>query len=204
VLCPAILAGAKLVSMGSLTELLEAWRGGDPTARDRAFEAVYDELKVLARRHIRRLPRGETLRTTALVHETYLKLSRGQPVPIQDRVHFFALASRAMRQVLVDAARARRAAKRGHDLPAAVLDDEALRVDAVGEEILGLDQALARLGALDARAASVVEWRYFGGLSEKEIADALGVTERTVRRDFRVARAFLYRELSSQGEGAPP
>jgi RNA polymerase sigma factor (TIGR02999 family) len=184
----------------ALTDLLAAWRGGDPAARDQAFATVYDDLRALARRHVRRLRPGETLRTTALVHEAYLKLSRGQSLPVQDRAHFFALASRAMRQVLVDAARTRRAAKRGGDAPPATLDDDALRVDAAGEEILGLDRALARLAALDPRAASVVEWRYFGGLSEPEIAAALGVTERTVRRDWRQARAFLYRELGGSGE----
>jgi RNA polymerase sigma factor (TIGR02999 family) len=187
-----------------LTELLEAWRGGDPAARDQAFAAVYDDLRVLARRHVRRLRPGETLRTTALVHETYLKLSRGRPLPVQDRAHFFALASRAMRQVLVDAARTRHAAKRGGNAVPAELDEGALRVDAVGEEILGLDQALARLAELDPRAASVIEWRYFGGLSEAEIAAALGVTERTVRRDWRQARAFLYRELAGPREGKDP
>jgi len=183
----------------ALTDLLTAWRGGDSAARDQAFAVVYDDLRALARRHVRRLRPGETLRTTALVHEAYLKLSRGQPLPVRDRAHFFALASRAMRQVLVDAARTRRAAKRGGDAHAAALDDDALRVDAAGEEVLGLDRALERLAALDPRAASVVEWRYFGGLSEPEIAEALGVTERTVRRDWRQARAFLYRELGGSG-----
>lgn len=187
-----------------LTELLSAWRGGDPAARDQAFAAVYDDLRALAHRHVRRLRPGETLRTTALVHETYLKLSRGERLPVQDRAHLFALASRAMRQVLVDAARTRQARKRGGDAPAALLDEGALRVEAVGEEVLGLDQALARLAELDPRAASVVEWRYFGGLSEAEIAEALGVTERTVRRDWRAARVFLHRELGGLGPGKEP
>jgi RNA polymerase sigma factor (TIGR02999 family) len=187
----------------SLTELLEAWREGDSGARDRAFSAVYEELRALARRQVRRHRPGETLRTTALVHETYLKLARGQAVAIQDRAHFFALASRAMRQVLVDAARGRRTGKRGGEAPHAALEDEALRVDAVGEEVLALDRALARLAVLDERAASVVEWRYFGGLSEAEIAEALGVTERTVRRDWRQARAFLFRELRGREAGEP-
>jgi len=185
----------------SLTELLEAWREGDPDARERAFAAVYEELRTLARRQVRRHRPGETLRTTALVHETYLKLARGRAVAIQDRAHFFALASRAMRQVLVDAARNRRAGKRGGDGIRTTLDEGALRVEAAGEEVLALDRALARLAALDERAASVVEWRYFGGLSEAEIAEALGVTERTVRRDWRQARAFLFRELSGREAG---
>ena len=172
--------------------------------RATAFAAVYDDLRVLARRHVRRLHPGETLRTTALVHETYLKLSRGRPLAVQDRAHFFALASRAMRQVLVDAARTRRAAKRGGDALPASLDEGALRVDAVGEEILDLDRALARLAEIDPRAASVVEWRYFGGLSEPEIAEALGVTERTVRRDWRQARAFLFRELAGLAPDESP
>jgi RNA polymerase sigma factor (TIGR02999 family) len=159
------------------------------------FAAVYGELKRLAHGQLARGPRG-TLSTTALVHEAYLKL-RGSTV--RDREHFLALAARAMRQVLVDAARERSAAKRGGDLARVSLDGEALAVETFADEVLAVDVALTRLEALDERLARLVEWRYFAGMSEPEIAAVLGVSDRTVRRDWQKARAFLYRELARSG-----
>jgi RNA polymerase sigma factor (TIGR02999 family) len=166
----------------------EAGSGSTPEL----FAAVYGELKRLAHGQLARGPRG-TLSTTALVHEAYLKL-RGSTV--RDREHFFALAARAMRQVLVDYARERGAAKRGGELARVSLDGEALAIETLIDEVLAVDVALGRLEALDERLARLVEWRYFAGMTEPEIAAVLGVTDRTVRRDWQKARAFLYRELS--------
>lgn len=167
-----------------------------PAPAAELFAAVYGELKRLAHGQLARGPRG-TLSTTALVHEAYLKL-RGSSVG--DREHFLALAARAMRQVLVDYARERRAAKRGGGLARVSLDGEALAVETLVDEVLAVDTALARLEAVDERLARLVEWRYFGGMTDVEIAAALGVTDRTLRRDWLKARAFLYRELA---RGAP-
>lgn len=159
-----------------------------------AFAASYDELRRIARRQLRRLRPGQTLTTTSLVHEAYVKLVKG-PVQAHDRTHFFALAARAMRQILVDYARRRASAKRGGGLRPATLEADAIPVDAIADEMLGIDRALTRLESVDERLACVVEWRFFGGMTEEEIAEALGVTVRTVRRDWQKARAFLYREL---------
>ncbi len=180
-------------------ELLAASRGGDRGAFQSAFTVVYDELRALAhalRSHSRP---GATLTTTVLVHETFLKLARGQEVAIQDRHHFFALAARAMRQVLVDAARARQAGKRGDGLPPLALQEIDLPVDPIADDIVALDRALERLEAVDERLARLVEARFFGGLSDAEIAELLDRNERTVRRDWAKARVFLLHELAGQG-----
>lgn len=184
---------------GDLSTVLTASRGGDGAALDQAFEAAYDELRRLARRQLRRLRPGQTLTTTGLVHEAFVKLVRS-PVESLDRAHFFALAARAMRQILIDCARQRRASKRGGDRRPTTLDGDAIPVEAVAEELLGIDRALTRLETLDERLARMVEWRFFGGMTEEEVAAAMGVTARTVRRDWQKARAFLYREL----QGADP
>jgi len=166
--------------------------GEGPVRTPELFVAVYNELKRLAHGQLARGRRG-TLSTTALVHEAYLKL-RGSEV--RDREHFFALAARAMRQVLVDYARERRTAKRGGNLARVTLDGDALAVESFAEEVLAVDTALARLEMVDERLARLVEWRYFGGMTDVELGTALGVTDRTVRRDWIKARAFLYRELA--------
>jgi len=158
------------------------------------FAAAYDELKRIARRQLRRLRPGQTLSTTALVHEAFVKLARS-PASTHDRAHFLALAARAMRQILVDYARQRGSLKRGGDLRPASLDPDSISVEAVADELVGIDRALTQLEAVDDRLAQVVEWRFFGGMTEEEVALALGVTERTVRRDWQKARAFLYNEL---------
>jgi RNA polymerase sigma factor (TIGR02999 family) len=169
----------------------------DGGALSEEFAASYDELRRLARRQLRRLRPGQTLTTTALVNEAFVKLVQG-PVQAADRAHFFALAARAMRQILVDYARRRASGKRGSGMRPATLDADAIPVDAIADEMLGIDRALTRLESLDERLARVVEWRFFGGMSEDEVAEVLGVTTRTVRRDWQKARAFLYRELSGE------
>ena len=182
----------------SVTQLLAQARAGDATARDAAFELVYAELKRLAHSQLA-AQRGATLCTTALVHEAYVRLSAAQCTP-QDRRHFIALGARAMRFVLVDHARRASAQKRdGVMQTLSVTGGEVANGggESSAADVLALDEALERLTALDARLAQVVEWRFFGGLSEPEIADELGLTERTVQRDWRRARAFLHRELAS-------
>jgi len=173
---------------------LAAARAGDQAAFAKAYAAAYDELRRVARRQLRSLRPGDTLVTTALVNETFLKLVR-RPIGIADKQHFFALAARAMRQILVDYARERRSDKRGGKRVATTLDPDRLSVEAVAEEMLDLDAALARLADVDERLARLVEWRFFGGMTEDEIAAAEGVAARTVRRDWRKARAFIYNEL---------
>jgi RNA polymerase sigma factor (TIGR02999 family) len=162
-----------------------------------AFEASYGELRRLARHHLRRLRPGQTLTTTALVHEAFVKLVKG-PVKAADRSHFLALAARAMRQILVDYARARSSGKRGGGLRPATLDGDAIPVEAIADEMVAIDRALKRLETLDERLARIVEWRFFGGMTEDEVASAMGVTSRTVRRDWQKARAFLFRELAGE------
>jgi RNA polymerase sigma factor (TIGR02999 family) len=173
---------------------LSAIRRDNPEAVSDAFEAAYDQLRRVARRQLRSLRPGETLQTTALVNEAFLKLA-GRSIDPADRHHFFALAARAMRQVLVDYARERGARKRGGDRRRTTLDDAAISIDGIAEEMLGIDRALTALEQVDERLSRLVEWRFFGGMTEEEIATAMGVTARTVRRDWQKARAFLYREL---------
>ena len=183
-----------------ITDLLAASRGGDRRAFESAFAAVYEELRRIAHGQRLRSRPGETLSTTVVVHELFLKLSQGRPVAVRDREHFFALAARAMRQILVDAARARGAAKRGAGAVAVELDERDLAVDGVAVEVVALDRALGRLEAVDERLARLVEARFFAGLTDAELAELLDRNERTVRRDWEKARAFLLREL----RGSPP
>jgi RNA polymerase sigma factor (TIGR02999 family) len=177
-----------------VTQLLARARAGDAQALGEAYSAVYDELKRAARSQLRRM--RDAFETTALVHEAYLKLAGGAQLAAVDRNHLLALSARAMRQVLVDDARARNADKRGGGIDALTLTT---RIDA-GEravvEVLALDELLAALHTLDERAAQIVELRYFGGYSEVEIAEMLGISDRTLRRDWRKARAFLLAEMS--------
>jgi RNA polymerase sigma factor (TIGR02999 family) len=176
-----------------VTRLLQAWAAGDPGALDRLLPVVYEELRGLARARLRREREDHTLGTTGLVHEAYLRLVEVDRVRWNDRAHFLAMASRTMRRVLVDYARARGAAKRGGG-GARVALDEALLSDEQTETVLDLDDALTRLEALAPRPARAVECRYFGGLSNDEAAAALDVSVATVERDLRFARAWLARE----------
>ena len=179
----------------TITALLLAWRAGEADALDRLFPIVYDELRRIAHRQLRRETAGHTLNTTALVHEAYLKLVDQTQVQWADRSHFFAVATQAMRRVLVDYARHYRATKRG-SAPARVnLTDAMLVADDSAETLLAIDDALNDLAALDARLGRVVECRFFGGLTEEETAEVLGVTARTVRRDWTKAKGWLHRAL---------
>ena len=181
-------------SSASITQLLIDWRTGDPDAFNRLLPLVYDELRVIARRQ-RRRSGSDTLNTTALVHEAYLKLVDHTRLRLNDRVHFFAVAARAMRQILVDHARRRFAQKRGAGHAEPLGDAAALNAE--GSNVLAIDLALSKLEAFDARLGQLVELRVFGGLSVEEAAGMLEVSPRTVKRDWQKARAFLARELST-------
>lgn len=182
---------------GDVTRLLEAVRDGEREALDRLLPLVYDELRDLARRQMWRERPDHTLHATALVHEAYVKLAGGGRVEAADRAHFLAIAAHAMRQVLVDHARRQMAAKRGGGWEVTTLADGHRALDFRPEEILTLDRALERL---EPRQRQVVEYRFFAGLEEAEIAALLEVSERTVRRDWVKARAWLYRELYPEAE----
>jgi RNA polymerase sigma factor (TIGR02999 family) len=177
---------------GEVTQLLHAARGGDASAMDRIIQLVYDDLYALAGRQLRREPWTRTMQPASLVHEAYIKLANGAVLRASDRAHFFALASRAMRQVLVEHARRRSAAKRGPEWKRAMLGDRDWATDVSPEEILTLNDAIDEL---EPRQRRVVECRFFGGMDEREIAATLGVDERTVRRDWVKARAWLYRAM---------
>lgn len=185
-----------MTDAGEFTRCLLAAKAGDGEAMQRAFVAVYGELRELADAQLGRAGREQTLGSTALVHEVYLRLAGTGGEDLESRRHYFALAARAMRQILVDRARRRHAAKRGGPKPAVTLDhDPAMELDALGDELLAIESALGRLGELDERLARLVELRFFAGLPETEIATLLQVNERTVRRDWQRAKAWLQAEL---------
>ena len=187
-----------------VTEMLIAWRSGESAAIDRIYPLVYDELHRVARRQLAREAEGHTLNTTALVHESYLKLVDQSRVELHDRAHFFAIAARAMRQVLLDHARRHLAVKRGGASVRVTLDEWALErapmgnvdPDARAETMVALDDALDELAKVDERLCRVVECKFFGGLTDEETADALGVTARTVRRDWVKAKTWLAQALT--------
>lgn len=178
-------------------EVLAALRTRGHETLDRLLPAVYEELRAIAHRHLAVRGRGATLNTTALVHEAYLKFVDQSDARWRDRAHFFALASVAMRHVLVDRARARATLKRGGARRRVTLDESTVAAADQPEVLLQLDEALDRLAELDARLARVVECRFFGGMREDEIAEALGVTTRTVQRDWAKARMLLRQALSA-------
>ena len=184
---------------GQLTDLLNAAQSGDASAADAAYGIVYEELRDRAGQSLRRAP-GATLTPTALVHEVYLRFSDRHGKPLRDRGHFFALAARAMRQIVIEHARKRGAQKRGGDQQAVELDTGLDLADADLARALEVDTALRALEARDADLAQLVEWHFFGGLTFDEIAETMQRHERTVRRDWELARAFLRREL---GTAAP-
>ncbi len=179
----------------SLTEMLNAAQAGDAQAASAAYASVYDELKRSARRSLRGGKPGDTLTPTALVHEVYLRFCEHDGKPLRDRSHFFALAARAMRQILVDHARRRASTKRGGDAHITDLDSS-LNLHDDMSRTLELDTALCALEARDPDLARLVEWHFFAGLGFQEIADETGRHERTVRRDWELARSFLQRELN--------
>jgi RNA polymerase sigma factor (TIGR02999 family) len=182
-----------------VTVLLRAWRDGDARAGERLIDILYRELHAMAERRLAREPAGNTLQPTALVHEAYLRLVGQRRIDWRDRGHFLALAATMMRRVLVDRARARRAAKRGAGDTVITLVDAANASVDPSAEVLDVDRALERLAAAYPRHAHVVELRFFGGLELAEIGAVVGVTERTVKRDWAFARAWLMRELGAGG-----
>ena len=184
---------------GALTQLLQSARQGDRAAYDRVFASVHDELRRVARQQLRGHFADDTIHPTELVHELYLKLGDQVNVDWAGRAHFYGIAARAMRQILVDFARRRMAAKRGGAWAATTLTGKELPGDLALEDVLMLDQSLEKL---DERQRQVVELRFFAGLSEEEIARTLGVSTRTVQREWTKARAWLYREIYAPADGA--
>jgi RNA polymerase sigma factor (TIGR02999 family) len=180
----------------ALHDLIARWRAGDERALKDLLPLIYEQLHRVARRHLRHQRADHTLQTTALIHEAYLRLAGGAGASVRDRSHFVALASRMMRQVLVDYARGQHAAKRQGGLRVTL--SEASDVAEGSEvDVLGVDEALKRLSELDEQQARVVELRFFGGLSIQETADALQISESTVKRDWTMARTWLSRELQN-------
>ncbi len=181
----------------SVTECLELMRAGDAQAMDRLLPLVYDQLRILARSQLRREDTGGTLGATALVHEAYVRLTEREKLSPKDRSHFFAIAAQSMRRVLIDQARARKRQKRGLGAVPLQLDDvDALLTIEAADELTALDEALDRLAKANARAALVVERRFFGGLTLEETAETLGVSLKTVHRDWLLARAWLRKEIA--------
>ena len=183
------------VSQQRVTNLLTRWSEGDDAALGELTPLVYEELRRLAHRQMGGERPDHTLQTTALVNEAYLRLADQTNIPWQNRAHFFAVAARAMRQILVNYARSQRSQKRGGGALKMELDEAALVSPEESKEILELHQALEKLATLDSRKAQVVELKYFGGLNYDEIAEVLKISSITVRRDWRFARAWLYTEL---------
>ena len=181
-----------------ITRILHELKGGADGALETLMPLVYDELRAMAHRRLSPGARDVTLDTTALVHEAYVRLFDRSRLDWNDRRHFFSVAAIAMRQIVVDHARRRSADKRGGALQRVDLDSSCLAVDAQAEEILALNDALSRLSRLDERLARVVELRFFAGLSVEEVAEAMETSERTVKRDWRKARALLYRAITAQ------
>jgi RNA polymerase sigma factor (TIGR02999 family) len=183
-------------SSREVTHLLRAWTGGDEAALGRLMERVYPELRLMARRYMKSECQANTLQTTGLVHEVYLRLVDVAKVELLERAQFFAMAAQMMRRILVDAARARGSQKRGGNAPKVNIEETAVLSMAPDRTILAMDEALTALSQVAPRQAKVVELRYFGGLTEEEIVAALNIAPRTVRRDWDLARAWLLRELS--------
>jgi RNA polymerase sigma factor (TIGR02999 family) len=194
-----MMAEAEDIRSQDITQWLHAWSGGDPTALNELLPLVYDELRRQAARYLRRERRNHTLQTTALVHEAYLKLAEQTQIQWANRAQFFGIAAQMMRRILVDYARHRHRDKRGGSNEDVPLEEAATLVVSGGQnvDLLALDEALTRLAALDAEQARVVELRYFGGLSVEETAEVTGRSLATINRDWRSAKVWLHRELST-------
>ena len=184
-----------------ITELLAEWREGNQSALDELYPLVYDELHRLARRYMSRERKGHTLQTTALINEAYVRMVDQKNVNWANRSHFFAISAQIMRRILIDHARRHAYAKRGGGAQQVSLEEVAALVPEQGRELMRLDEALKSLAERDPRRCQVVELRYFGGLNNEEIAGVLQVSENTVTRDWNMARAWLYQQLS---ENATP
>jgi len=193
-------AAMTTLSADDLTGLLFEWRQGDETALEKLTPLVYDELRRIAHRYVRRERDGHTLQTTALVNEAYLRLAGQRKIEWQSRSHFFAVTAQVMRHILIDHARRRRYAKRGSDAPHVPLDEAEGMTQQRAAELIALDEGLAELAKIDPRKSRVVELRYFGGLSMEETAEVLEVSLMTVRRDWRVAKAWLYKAVGEAGD----
>jgi RNA polymerase sigma-70 factor (ECF subfamily) len=180
---------------GEITRLLGAFSNGEPKAEARLLELTYHELRKIAAGHMRRERSARSLQSTDLVHEAYLRLVDQAATPWRDRAHFFRIAAHVMRQILIDRARKRHAGKRGGGVPQISLDRVLDIADAQSENLLVLEEALARLEKVDGRQCQVVEMRFFAGMPDDEIAAVLGVSARTINREWRMARAWLYKEL---------
>lgn len=187
------------LSTHEITQLLHDWHDGDQAALDRLVPLVYDELRRISKAYLRRQAPGQTLQTAALINEAYLQMVNLPEIDWQNRVHFFGVAARVMRHILIDRARAKRFAKRGGGAQQVSLDEAAAVSVERSEELLALDDALNRLAALDARQSRIVELRYFGGLTAEEVAEVLGIAAITVHREWAKAKGWLYRELSKTG-----
>jgi RNA polymerase sigma factor (TIGR02999 family) len=185
-------------SAPDVTQLLLDWSSGSQEARDQLIPAVYRELRQLATRYLRRERADHTLQPTALVHEAYLKLINQKSVRWQNRAHFFGIAAQLMRRILVDHARSHGAHKRGSGVPALSLSDEAASVGQRQVDLLEVDVALERLAAIDPRQERLVELRFFGGLTIEETAEVLGLSPSSVKREWALAKAWLYRELEGR------
>jgi RNA polymerase sigma factor (TIGR02999 family) len=187
-------------STHEITRLLQAWGSGDESALDRLMPLVYNELHRLAHRYMAAEQPGQTLQTTAVVHEVYLRLIDANNIDWHDRAHFYAICARLMRRILIDFARSRNYQKRGGQFPHIELEEAATVSAVVGSELLAVDEALKQLAKLDQRKSEVVELRFFGGLTVEEVAAALKVSPETVLRDWKLAKAWLLRELSHEAK----
>jgi RNA polymerase sigma factor (TIGR02999 family) len=194
----------------TVSELLERWRGGDQQALETLVPLVYNELRALAHNHLRRERPGHTLQTTALVHEAYVRLASGRPFEAENRTHFVAVAARLMRQILVDYARSRGAAKRGADRLVELNgiggdpgDPKSIGLfqEVRGPDLVLLDDALRDLARIDEQQSRIVELRFFGGLTVEEAAEVLGISRSTAKRDWNVAKAWLSRQLKRDTHG---
>ncbi|NNE44736.1 MAG: sigma-70 family RNA polymerase sigma factor [Gemmatimonadetes bacterium] len=183
---------------GEVTVLLQAYRGGDRKALDDLLPIVYEDLRRIARAHVRKGPRAHTLNTMTLVHEAYLRLVDQNQANYEDRQHFLSVCARAMRQIVISNARKHSAAKRGGDAVRATFNEEFVASPGRSDWLLALDEALVRLSVHNERMARVVECRYFAGYTEQETADALKSSLRTVQRDWTRARAWLKQELGPE------
>ena len=182
-----------------ITQLLAEWREGNQSALDELYPLVYDELHRLARRYMSRERKGHTLQTTALINEAYVRLVDQKNVHWANRSHFFAISAQIMRRILIDHARRHAYAKRGGGAQQVSLEEAAIVTPDASAEMLRLDEALKSLAEMDSRRSQVVELRYFGGLNNEEIAGVLNVSENTVTRDWNMARAWLYQQLTGRG-----
>jgi RNA polymerase sigma factor (TIGR02999 family) len=182
----------------NITRLLQDWKNGDETAVDQLFPLVYDELKRQARNYLNKERGNHTLQPTALVHEVYLRLIKLNQMKWEDRAHFYAISATTMRRILVDHAREIAADKRGGALQRITLENLQISNEQKATDLLELDEALIKLAEIEERKVRVVEMNFFGGLNQKEIAEVLQITEKTVQRDWKFAKLWLYRELKQK------